>query len=223
MSVVLVVRDLLFRFLLEGSDDGDGEPGGGPPPGSPPTGAQTAVFFFSAIRVADTTMLTSTSQIRRPLVHDPAGTLNQYRTVLFPGLLVLQDEVAAVIRSSDETERQDPFQDPAASANRSPLDFSPHEAHARQAFFGWILPTIRTSEFTVLQIVGLDAAVVSDRPASLYAKTNHCSEISVVKLLQDVILLVLCLLHIRGGDPHANQLDGGCLVTTIDRGKCSLK
>jgi hypothetical protein len=38
--------------------------------------------------------------------------------------------------------------------------FSPHEAHAHQAFFGWILPTIRTSEFTVLQIVGLDAAVV---------------------------------------------------------------
>ncbi|OSD04375.1 DUF221-domain-containing protein [Trametes coccinea BRFM310] len=38
--------------------------------------------------------------------------------------------------------------------------FSPHEAHAHQAFFGWILPTIRTSEFTVLQIVGLDAAVL---------------------------------------------------------------
>ena len=38
--------------------------------------------------------------------------------------------------------------------------FSPHEAHAHLAFFGWIMPTIRTSEFTVLQIVGLDAAVV---------------------------------------------------------------
>ena len=42
------------------------------------------------------------------------------------------------------------------------LGFSPHEAHAHQAFFGWIMPTIRTSEFTVLQIVGLDAAVVSN-------------------------------------------------------------
>ena len=41
--------------------------------------------------------------------------------------------------------------------------FSPHEAHAHQAFFGWILPTIRVSEYAVLQIVGLDAAVVSDR------------------------------------------------------------
>ncbi|KAK0239676.1 hypothetical protein EDD85DRAFT_765830 [Armillaria nabsnona] len=38
--------------------------------------------------------------------------------------------------------------------------FSPHEAHTHPAFFGWILPTVRTSEFTVLQIVGLDAAVL---------------------------------------------------------------
>lgn len=39
--------------------------------------------------------------------------------------------------------------------------FSPHEVHSKSTFFGWILPTLRTSEFTVLQIVGLDAAVVS--------------------------------------------------------------
>ncbi|KAM0746908.1 DUF221-domain-containing protein [Meredithblackwellia eburnea MCA 4105] len=39
--------------------------------------------------------------------------------------------------------------------------FSPHEVHEKQhTFFGWILPTLRTSEFTVLQIVGLDAAVL---------------------------------------------------------------
>ncbi|KAI0073303.1 DUF221-domain-containing protein [Panus rudis PR-1116 ss-1] len=38
--------------------------------------------------------------------------------------------------------------------------FSPHEAHAHQAFFGWILPTTRIPEYTVLQIVGLDAAVL---------------------------------------------------------------
>jgi len=48
---------------------------------------------------------------------------------------------------------------PQASTHRS-AGFSPHEAHAHQAFFGWIMPTIRTSELTVLQIVGLDAAVV---------------------------------------------------------------
>jgi len=45
--------------------------------------------------------------------------------------------------------------------NSSPPDFSPHEAHAQQAFFGWIIPTLKVSEYTVLQIVGLDAAVVS--------------------------------------------------------------
>ena len=38
--------------------------------------------------------------------------------------------------------------------------FSPHEAHTHDAFIGWILPTLRTSEYSVLQIVGLDAAVV---------------------------------------------------------------
>lgn len=31
-----------------------------------------------------------------------------------------------------------------------------------QTFFGWVLPTLKTSEFAVLQIVGLDAAVVSN-------------------------------------------------------------
>lgn len=44
MSVVQVVTDLLFRLLLEGSDDGDEGPGGGPPPGSPPTSAHTRRF-----------------------------------------------------------------------------------------------------------------------------------------------------------------------------------
>ena len=85
-----------------------------------------------------------------------------------------------------------------------PLDFSPHEAHARQAFFGWILPTIRTSEFTILQIVGLDAAVVGGISTPLPAKSHHSSKISAVELLQDVILLVLRLFHIRDDDPYAD-------------------
>jgi hypothetical protein len=48
--------------------------------------------------------------------------------------------------------------------NERPVGFSPHEAHAHNAFFGWILPTLRTSEYSVLQIVGLDAAVVCHIP-----------------------------------------------------------
>ncbi|WVR04534.1 hypothetical protein IAU60_001541 [Kwoniella sp. DSM 27419] len=47
-------------------------------------------------------------------------------------------------------------------------DFSPSAAHSPDVraasgtsrFFGWIRPTLRTSEFTVLQTVGLDAAVL---------------------------------------------------------------
>jgi len=73
--------------------------------------------------------------------------------------------MAVVIRSSDKAERQGSFQKSGSFCSLVPLGFSPHEAHAHQAFFGWILPTIRTSEFTILQIVGLDAAVVGCIPA----------------------------------------------------------
>ncbi|CAE6531156.1 unnamed protein product [Rhizoctonia solani] len=38
--------------------------------------------------------------------------------------------------------------------------FSPHEAHTNQSFAAWIVPMWRTSEFTVLQTVGLDAVVL---------------------------------------------------------------
>ena len=114
-------------------------------------------------------------------------------------------------------------QNPRVSANQLPPGFSPHEAHAHQAFFGWILPTIRTSEFTILQIVGLDAAVVSGIPTPLHAKAHYGVITSVVKLLQDVVLPVLCLFHIRGGNPYANQLEGGCLVTMFGRREYSLK
>ena len=120
MSAVQVVRDLLLHLLLEGSDDGDGGPGGGPPPGSPPTSAQTVIFFSPAIHVADTAILISTSQIRRPLVHDPACAIDQHRIVLLPSLLVLQDEMAAVIRSPDEAERQGSSQSLAVSAHQPP-------------------------------------------------------------------------------------------------------
>jgi hypothetical protein len=38
--------------------------------------------------------------------------------------------------------------------------FTPHKVHDSDSLLGWVLPTLRASEFTVLQIVGLDAAVV---------------------------------------------------------------
>ncbi|KAG8915173.1 hypothetical protein FRC00_006980, partial [Tulasnella sp. 408] len=46
-----------------------------------------------------------------------------------------------------------------AGSDNFVVDLSPHDALAHQTFFGWILPTLRISEFAVLQIVGLDAAV----------------------------------------------------------------
>ncbi|KAJ7856674.1 hypothetical protein B0H14DRAFT_3085289 [Mycena olivaceomarginata] len=58
--------------------------------------------------------------------------------------------------------------------------FSPHEAHAHQALFGWILPTIRTSEFTVLQIVGLDAAVLLNFYKMAFKLFSVCSTNSTV-------------------------------------------
>ncbi|TDL20250.1 DUF221-domain-containing protein [Rickenella mellea] len=61
--------------------------------------------------------------------------------------------------------------------------FSPHEAHAHQAFFGWILPTIRISELTILQIVGLDAAVLLN-----FFKMSFYL-FSVMSLLSMVILM----------------------------------
>ncbi|KAI3616372.1 membrane protein [Moniliophthora roreri] len=61
--------------------------------------------------------------------------------------------------------------------------FSPHEAHAHQAFFGWILPTIRTSEFTVLQIVGLDAAVLLSFFKMSFYLFSVCSLFAVAILM----------------------------------------
>ncbi|KAE9392544.1 DUF221-domain-containing protein [Gymnopus androsaceus JB14] len=61
--------------------------------------------------------------------------------------------------------------------------FSPHEAHAHQAFFGWILPTIRTSEFTVLQIIGLDAAVLLNFFKMAFYLFSVCSFFAITALM----------------------------------------
>lgn len=55
-----------------------------------------------------------------------------------------------------------------------------------------------------------------ERRTPIRIKPDHFFKPSVVKLLQDVVLLVLRLLHIRGDDSYASQLDCRCLVTTID-------
>lgn len=61
--------------------------------------------------------------------------------------------------------------------------FSPHEAHAHNTFFGWIIPTLRISEYTVLQIVGLDAAVLLNFYKMAFSLFSVCSLFAVAVLM----------------------------------------
>ncbi|KAF8154622.1 late exocytosis, associated with Golgi transport-domain-containing protein [Crassisporium funariophilum] len=72
---------------------------------------------------------------------------------------------------------------PLCAAYETQRCFSPHEAHAHLAFFGWIMPTIRTSEFTVLQIVGLDAAVLLNFFKMSFYLFSVCSLFAITILM----------------------------------------
>ncbi|KAG9311311.1 hypothetical protein JVU11DRAFT_8399 [Chiua virens] len=61
--------------------------------------------------------------------------------------------------------------------------FSPHEAHAHSAFFGWIMPTLKTSEYTILQIVGLDAAVLLGFFKTSFYLFSVCSFFAITVLM----------------------------------------
>ncbi|KAH8093801.1 hypothetical protein BXZ70DRAFT_949239 [Cristinia sonorae] len=61
--------------------------------------------------------------------------------------------------------------------------FSPHEAHVHSAFLGWVLPTIRISELAVLQIVGLDAAVLLSFFKMSFQLFSVCSIFAVAILM----------------------------------------
>ncbi|KAK0482482.1 hypothetical protein IW261DRAFT_1033633 [Armillaria novae-zelandiae] len=111
---------------------------GGPPPGSPPTMKYEGPWFTTQLLLSGSIgiwafLIFSYCRTRWPLYFAPRTKLK--------GAGCWSHSV--VVRTH----------------GRAP-GFSPHEAHTHPAFFGWILPTIRTSEFTVLQIVGLDAAVL---------------------------------------------------------------
>lgn len=81
-------------------------------------------------------------------------------------------------------------------------DFSPSLAHTSDVlkangnrFFGWIMPTLKTSDFVVLQTVGLDASVVSG--------TAHVSLTAALELLPNG-LCVLLASHRTGSSRHAH-------------------
>ncbi|KAF8496414.1 hypothetical protein F5888DRAFT_1794643 [Russula emetica] len=61
--------------------------------------------------------------------------------------------------------------------------FSPHEAHAHGAFFGWVLPTLKVSEYSVLQIVGLDAAVLLNFFKMSFYLFSLCSAFAITILM----------------------------------------
>ncbi|THH27471.1 hypothetical protein EUX98_g6719 [Antrodiella citrinella] len=61
--------------------------------------------------------------------------------------------------------------------------FSPSEAHVHADFLGWVLPTIRISELAVLQIVGLDAAVLLSFFKMSFQLFSVCSLLAMVILM----------------------------------------
>jgi len=124
------------------------------PPGLPPTSR------FSPCPVSPSLTSLLFRQVRGSVVYDTNLALLYHRALVFPDFLVLSPTMAVDICTQDHVEGYVPCV-LVTSRNSSPPDFSPHEAHAQQAFFGWIIPTLKVSEYTVLQIVGLDAAVVS--------------------------------------------------------------
>jgi hypothetical protein len=102
------------------------------------------------------------------MVYYSAHNLCLHRPDLLSPLFLLPHTVASSFRSAYKAKGHVNPKYLPISVLIPDTGFSPHEAHAHQAFFGWIMPTIRTSEFTVLQIVGLDAAVV--RPTTIILK-----------------------------------------------------
>ena len=116
--------------------------------------------------------------------------------------------MATSLRTPHQAERYVRSNPTTMHTNAVASGFSPHEAHAHQAFFGWILPTIRTSEFTVLQIVGLDAAVVCGLfVASISAKYDAAPS-TVPQLPQDVLLALRVMLGACCRDSDAYKPQG---------------
>ena len=72
------------------------------------------------------------------------------------------------------------------------------------------MPTIKTSEFTVLQIVGLDAAVVCNLfPTHLFSAFDIIINSNiVVKFLQNVFLPLFRLFYVCYSHPYAIELEG---------------
>ena len=149
-STTHTMTSLFFNLFVDEPD--------GPPPGSPPTrelriSGRATVSKFADYMSSDkfTGPWFTTQLMLSATIGVTSFLLFSYCRTRWPLLFAPRTKLKGVIISTNSVELISLWY----------LGFSPHEAHAHQAFLGWILPTIRTSEFTVLQIVGLDAAVVS--------------------------------------------------------------
>ena len=99
------------------------------------------------------------------MVLNPDDPIPYHRCLQLPPVLLTPYALGNSLHGQDQAQRWvERLSSSAACAALMGADFSPTPAHApdtRQGrFFGWIIPTLRTSEFTVLQTVGLDAAVL---------------------------------------------------------------
>ncbi|GAA5962187.1 hypothetical protein JCM8115_006622 [Rhodotorula mucilaginosa] len=90
----------------------------------------------------------------------PTGQLDKYKGPWFSTQLTLSLTVGVVsFLTFCWLRRYERFR--VLYAPRTMLKgFAAHEVHDHESFFGFVLPTLRTSEFVVLQLVGLDAAVL---------------------------------------------------------------
>ncbi|CAE7079715.1 unnamed protein product [Rhizoctonia solani] len=85
--------------------------------------------------------------------------------------------------------------------------FSPHEAHANQSFAAWIIPMWRTSEFTVLQTVGLDAAVLLSFFKMSFYLFTVCSLVAIG--------VIMPMNYSLNGKPSGDPDDDGSWISTF--------
>ncbi|KAJ1305006.1 hypothetical protein OPQ81_000049 [Rhizoctonia solani] len=85
--------------------------------------------------------------------------------------------------------------------------FSPHEAHTNHSFAAWIIPMWRTSEFTVLQTVGLDAAVLLSFFKMSFYLFSVCSLVA--------ICVIMPMNYSLNGKPSGDPDEDGSWLSTF--------
>ncbi|ODN85669.1 membrane protein [Cryptococcus wingfieldii CBS 7118] len=226
MNAPVALLSTLVSQLSEGDwegswpvygDDGDGDGNGTSPlpPGSGPTQTFSGMFIIVNARLDDPRKALRTAS----LVFHPANTFIGYRpnellVILFPA-----DKMGRSLYGPDEIERRVLLSlhwSIASSLEWGFADFSPTPAHdsdsirssSSSRFFGWIIPTLKTSDFTVLQTVGLDAAVLLNFYKMAFTL------FSLASVLALVVLIPLNLFRTGSTDSDPDTPQNGTLLLT---------